>query len=99
MRKIKDLETKDFPGADEEKFQVWKEAQLKYIKQSNIIAAVIFGAIILLLLFRDQLLPALIFGLSFLAGIVYIIPSIIKIKKLQKAAGIDSKDLKKRLRS
>jgi len=74
MKKILDLEAKDFPNVDPGKFQDWKDAQVKYRKQSNIASVIMFAGLLMLLIFREQFLPAIIFGLTLLIGIIIMVP-------------------------
>lgn len=95
MKKILDLETKDFPNVDPGKFQEWKDAQVNYRKQSNIAGIIMFAGILILLLFRDQLLPAMAFGVSIIVGIVIMVPPYTKVRKAQKKAGLVTKEIHK----
>ncbi|MFH0758110.1 MAG: hypothetical protein V2B15_12555 [Bacteroidota bacterium] len=95
MKKILNLEAKDFPNVDPVKFQEWKDAQVKFRKQSNIASAIIFAGILILLLFREQFLPAMVFGVTIIVGVIIMVPPYRKVKKTQKEAGLTAKDIRK----
>ena len=95
MKKILDLEAKDFPNVDPGKFQDWKDAQVKYRKQSNIAGVIMFAGLAILLIFRDQFLPAMTFGLTFIIGIIIMVPPYRKVIAAQKDMGLTTKDIHK----
>jgi len=94
MKKIRDLEAKDFPGANIDKFQEWKNAQKERTKKSYIDTPIAIVLIISIFIFKG-VLPMLLFGIGIVSIIVYSLPTTIKILKLQKELGITSKDIKK----
>ena len=97
MKKIKDLEAQDFPDVNIDKFQKWKNAQTKFIKQSNIFSYVVL-ALLLIAGITKALLPFILFGIGFTSLVVYVIPKFIKINKLRKEANITQKDLRKAMK-
>lgn len=98
MKKILDLEATDFPNVDTGKFQEWKIAQANFKKLNNIAGLIMGVGIIQLLIFREQLLPAIIFGITVFVGIAIMIPPYRKVKAAQKESGLASKDIRKALR-
>ena len=88
MKKILDLEANDFPNVDPGKFQEWKDAQVKFKKRSDIAGAIMFAGILILLLFREQFLPAMAFGVTIIVGIIIMIPPYREVRTAQKDAGL-----------
>lgn len=93
MKKIQDLEAKDFPDVDSGKFQEWKVAQAENLKKNNIAGIIMFAGILILLLFREQLLSAMIFGVTIIIGIIIMVPPYRKVRMAQKEAGLTRKDI------
>ena len=65
---------------------------------SNIAGIIMLPGFLVLFIFRDQFLPAMVFGITVIVGIGIIIPPYMKVKKAQKEAGMTSKDIRKALR-
>ena len=95
MKKILDLEVQDFPDVDPGKFQAWKDAQVNNLKKNNIAGMIMFAGLLILLLFRDQFLPAMIFGVSMVIGIIIIVPPYRKVRMAQKEAGLTRTEILK----
>ena len=99
MKKIKDLEAEDFPNVDTGKFQEWKNAQNKFRIQSNYVSLIGWAGLLQLLIFREQLLSAMIFGISLIVVIAVSIPGYRKVNKIRKESGMTSKDIRKAKRN
>lgn len=97
MKKIKDLEAQDFPDVNIDKFQKWKKAQTKFIKQSNILGFVVIALMLYAVLVRE-ILPNIVFGIGLLSSVAYMLPKFIKINKLRKEANITQKDLRRAMK-
>jgi hypothetical protein len=94
MKKIRDLEAKDFPDVNIDKFQEWKNAQGERANKSKIDTPVAIVLFLIIVFFRG-FLPSLIFGIGLIAILIYSLPTTIKIIKIQKELGITSKDIRK----
>ncbi|RLD25846.1 MAG: hypothetical protein DRI75_12730 [Bacteroidetes bacterium] len=94
MKKIRDLEAKDFPDVNIEKFQEWKNAQRERTKKSYIDTPIVLVMILSIFIF-DGFLPVILFVIGTIAVLVYSLPTTIKIIRLQKELGITAKDIRK----
>lgn len=98
MKKIRDLEAKDFPGVNIEKFHEWKNALIKHRKISDFISYPVFFLFIITAISKNLIVAILLF-IGFISSAAYLIPAIIKVNKLRKELGITSKDLRKALKN
>lgn len=97
MKKIKDLIVTDFPNIDETKFIEWQKAQ----KERANLGYVIFPIMALLILqmyFVKGFLSVGIFFIGMIILMIFISPTTMKIKKLQKELGINNKDIRDALK-
>ena len=94
MKKIRDLEAKDFPGVNIVKFQEWKNAQKERTKKSYIDTPIALVLILSIFIFKG-FLPFILFIIGVISLLAYSLPTTIKILKLQKELGITLKDIQK----
>jgi hypothetical protein len=94
MKKIRDLEAKDFPDVNIDKFQEWKNAHKESVKKSYIGTPILLVLILILIIFKG-FLPSMLFGIGFIVLVIYNVTTSIKINKLQKELGITAKDIRK----